>query len=157
MVDFQNKLKDWLNENGFSEVKEIQLGPEFAYDINKQSIIIGLTDDHLVGEWFEEFLSSYGCKYSDIPYTILAFLHELGHNQTVNQFTSDELIYCALVKTTHKIKDLNNLKEYLFEYWCVPDEFAANKWLINFVNTHVVAIANLWTNVFEPFWNDRKE
>lgn len=149
-IEFKNKIISWLRDNGCTNVEEIKLTREFTYCRIDKTINIGIVDQPTVGTWFEDFLLDNGCEYENIPYPLLAFLHEVGHSQTIENFNEEELTWCSLMKESPV--DPEDKKYSVFKYWKIPDEWAANEWLINFVNQHITAVANLWTDIFIPLW-----
>ena len=148
--NFKSVIIKWLCEHDFSNL-EIDFANDFGY-INTDDlkcINIGIIPHPIEGNYFEQFLYEYGCDYVDIPYQILCFLHELGHYNTVTNFSDEELW------TYYFIKDIDEARisqEEYFKYWEIPDEFAANIWVINYINTHIEAVEEL-TQKYIIAWN----
>ena len=110
---------------------------------------MGINSHENIGAWYEAFLVNLGCEYTDIPEYILCFLHELGHSQTIYDFSDQDLKWCRLMKDfTHDIEDYH---ESVNKYWNVADELAANKWAVEFINNHVDQVIALW-KIFDKNW-----
>jgi hypothetical protein len=134
---FHNELINWLANNGFSNC-DVCFKEDFVYNRIHHRIGIGANEPQN-GVSFEQFLYEYGLEYMDIWAPILAFLHEAFHHITLSNFEELELKFYRLLKTDDIMTD--------FEYWEMPDEFAANIALINFVNNNINAIIEL-QNIF---------
>ena len=75
-------------------------------------------------------------------------LHECGHVNTINQFSDSEIFLFDLGKQfDHGESD----QEWLNRYWLIPDEFAANMWVVDFINNHIEAVEDL-CNTFSSAW-----
>lgn len=122
------KLKKWLAENGFSDVN-VKTSDFFGYNLTTKTILVGeYIEDGT--EYFPEFLNEYGCDYADqIPLPILAFLHELGHYNTIHTYSPVALALFNINKVDCDGTD----KQRAFHYWTVPDEFTANMWAIEYL------------------------
>ena len=152
---FRTDVENWFAENGFSELG-FTFGEDFAYIIlsdEKLGIQIGVQAYPEVGRYFEQFLYEYGLEYTGIYDPVLAMLHELGHNQTVHYMDEAFVTLCDLAKQFVHTEDEH---EAYNEYWLVPDEFLANLWEIDFINTHIEAVEKLcdiyaqdWSAIFE--------
>lgn len=81
-----------------------------------------------------------------------SFLHELGHHQTIEDFSIKELkkyykTKAKLSKRLSKAKtDLQKL-ELKKQYFVLPDEYAATAWAVNFVNANLNKVQALWTKL----------
>lgn len=151
MVDgvFIPKINSWLSRHGFSNVTT-KFDYEFCYAIDDAIISIGVIDYDEMGDWFKDFLKENGYDFSFIPYPILAFLHELGHHNTINTFSDEDLKYFSIVK---ELIPSDDEKEQLFTYWSFPDELAATKWLADYISSNMDAVAEL-TAIFLTTWDD---
>lgn len=150
-IEFRNGIIDWLHKYGFTNVKSVVCHTDSAYDMENHEIRIGLEKIENVDEWFEEFLIERGLGWENIPSPVLQFLHELGHSQTVHDYTQEQLMMCRFLKDFIGPTDVS--KESAIKYWKIMDELAANEWLINFANKEIDAIAELcqW---FIDHWED---
>lgn len=146
---FKTEIMEWLRHNSFNDIKTVMLAEEFGYEIDTHIINFGVCSLDVIGDWFEDFLLDNGCKYHDIPSPLLAFLHELGHNQTVYNFTMEEVAWCKILKNTI---DPEHGREHCNRYWSIPDEFRANEWVVDFINNHINAIIDLY-KIYAKWWS----
>lgn len=137
MKEFHDEVVKWLGRNGFDNVDVCFDFDSFGYNPNTYVINIGVGYESEAGRLFEQFLYEYGMEYIGFYDSVLAFLHELGHYNTVYGFNNEELWLCRAVKPMMDA----------FGYWEVPDEMAANVWVINFVNEKVEVVEEL-CNIF---------
>ena len=147
---FRDEIFKWFTDNGISEVSGLAIAGNFAYEVDNQVIRIGLLEYEEVGSWFKEFLTEHGCQYVDLPTPVLSFLHEVGHSQTLKWFSDHDLDICSMYKI--KAREIDGWKASIMKYWTAADEFAANRWVVNFLNNHLDAACELW-NIFSTYWN----
>jgi len=148
---FKSVLINWLCSQNMSNI-DINFAEDFGYttddDLGIHILNIGVIANNEGCNYFEQFLYEYGCEYLGIPYPILAFLHECGHINTLNQFSPSELY---LYQITKQFSHDENPYEWYTNYWLLPDEFAANIWVINFINTHIDEVEQL-CDIFIHEW-----
>ena len=152
--EFLTAVKEWLSQNNFSNA-EVDIKDDFFYDITTQTINIGIYQYEDADEWFEEFLVENGCNYVGILAPVLSFLHELGHYNTIDKFSEFELMFHYMLKED-PVKDEMDPKEWIFTYWCIPDEFAANEWEVKYINSHIEQVECLG-EIFMTYWNEMVE
>lgn len=145
---FQEALQNWLHKNEMPEV-QIDFCTDFAFDDETHTIYVGVQQYENVDEFYEEFLDINGCEWGNIPGPVLAFLHELGHANTLKHFNIEQLAFFQFAK---KMIDQNDEKKAMFDYWEVPDEWAANDWAIHFINEHIDAVQELIA-AYADAWN----
>ena len=134
MLKHGRDIMNWLNNNGFQV--NIAQDEEYSYSFPGNTIYIGSDTVKITENWFKDFLKDHGCeRVAEFNIHTLAFLHELGHSITVPSFKDIELSWFATVKNIiadqYEDEKTANLK-----YWSIQDELAANKWAIQFINTH---------------------
>lgn len=169
-VKLKNNLIHWLCAHNAANI-EIDYEEDFGYaigDDDTRCINLGVTRWHEEAVYFEQFLYEYGCEYIDIPIPVLAFLHELGHHFTLSNFTDFELKFYETIKgalsnfTDFELKFCENTKsadteesdfDFFYHYWELPDEFAANMWVIDFINNNIDDVNEL----SYIYWNGWKE
>ena len=151
----KNKFKAtvirWLCNHGFPNV-DIGFKEDFGYAIDNYTnmINIGVEANPEVGKYFEQFLYEFGLEYVGIPLPVLVFFHELGHHMTLSSFSSDELWLCSFAKNwSHGEID----QEWYFNYWNTMDEFAANAWEIDYINSHIEAVEE-FCNMIIIAWSE---
>ena len=138
MNELEKAITKWFKDYGFDDVA-IESCDRYSYDLVDH--VIHVDDEEYDDElfvWFEQFMYEYGMKMKDIPGPVLAFLHELGHYATIDQFSEFNLIACQLTKFEY-----GHTYEDMCEYWCVPDEFAACMWALDFINSYPEAVIDL--------------
>ena len=131
-ADFIESVCDAIQYISYYHPRDFLKAMKHAYDIEQNTIIIGLEEYPLANKYFQQFLYEYGLKYLDIDDDILSFLHELGHMVTLKSFSQTELKLFRFMKESDE-NDKDSQKKY-YHYWSVPDEFAANIWAINFIH-----------------------
>lgn len=149
MSDFELELNCWLRKNGF--VCDVEFDDDFGYNIETNTLYIGTLDYDEVRTWFEQFLYEYGCEYCGFYYPVMCLLHELGHKKTIANFTPTELLFLSVKK--EMLDERMKMQEAMFEYWELPDEFAANMWVVDFINSNVEAVEEL-CGIYLMYWND---
>ena len=126
------RLNAWLEKNGFIGVKAEE-NDVFAYNMTKRVIYMGKELESGV-ENFPEFLDKNGCDYAaDVLLYMLAFLHELGHFNTIHSYSEMELLLFDAMKIVNGRDENLSIKEKAFVYWSVPDEWDANNWEIQYL------------------------
>jgi hypothetical protein len=128
------KLMNWLGKNGWGEVLVMKDPDGFMYDMSEQIISLGIYEEPDTDEYFKEFLTQHGCTYADeCPAPMLAFLHELGHHNTIYDFDHFDLVLSSFIKDSLSDDDGMTEREKVFTYWETPDEYAANMWEIEYL------------------------
>lgn len=150
MTNFEIKLHKWLKENNFT--CDVQFDDDFGYDMQKNILYIGMYGYPEVSRWFEQFLYEYGMEYTGIYDPVLCLLHELGHTRTIYNFSEKELQFFNFMKVMTEDERMENA-EVMFQYWEMPDEFAANIWAINFINDYINKVAEL-CEIYRLYWNE---
>lgn len=152
-MSFKSEVIQWLCDNGFSNLG-VKMNSDFCYstgeDINFNRIgecVIYIGTDRFdeIDNWFEQFLYEYGLEWMDLG-RVLPFIHELGHYNTIYNFSDSERL--AMYYNKFDIfSDEDATMEEMFEYWEMPDEFAANVWTVNFINKNISEVERL-VNIF---------
>ena len=137
MKEFHDEIVKWFGRNGFDNVDVCFDFDSFGYNFDKCIINIGVGYEPEAGRLFEQFLYEYGMEYVGFYDSVLAFLHELGHYNTVYNFNRQSLSMYNFIKVFQDS----------FGYWEVPDEMAANIWVVDFVNENIGAVEEL-CNIF---------
>lgn len=121
-------------------ISKAKLGTEFAYYFTDEHIEFQMTCGDWSDEMFDKFLEKEFGLVNPYPF-VLSVLHEVGHHYTEDEF--DE-IYSSLVDEKDRIGQLiregglsEAVKEELeFQYFRLPDEYAATKWAVNYFTQH---------------------
>ena len=136
---FEENVKNWLEKNGFVDLEVVD-DDEFRYDIDNKVIYTGVVSTS-EGIWFEQFESDHGMKITGIIPEVLAFLHEVGHYCTVDNFGNNDREDDNLNKFF--IDMIEDSHDRMIKYWNLPMEFAANMWVVDFVNNNIDAVKEL--------------
>lgn len=143
---FANKFENWARDIGFSNVN-VQLGDYSEYDREKNLITIGMAAQGETIRLYKGFLEErYGIEgLGPCPQQFLSFLHELGHVATLSHFEEMELSCFEWLK-----EGASSYKAY----WSVPDEEAANEWVVEFLlnEGNEMAVTQLWAIIEELKW-----
>lgn len=138
--EFKNKIQGWLKKNGFNGVN-LRFDYDFGFAPELKTIFLGVNSAEAEALYFQEHLNARGLEVEGIWFPVLAFLHELGHFNTSDQFEEIDNTYFYILK--NMISPNLSKKEELDEYWAVDDEAAANKWEIEYINSHFDAVCDL--------------
>ena len=141
----EGALRKWFRDNGIN--CDIDFDDDFSYDAAANKVTVGKEYDVDVRVLFEQFLYEYGMEYVGFDFQTLGILHEIGHFFTLGNFSMEELINCRFEKLFCEDDD------DAFDYWEIDDEFAANVWVINFINEHIEAAEKL-ANIFKGVLNN---
>lgn len=154
---FTTAISEWLHNNNFENIN-LSFDRDFGFDIEDKTIYLGTEDCGQVFSFYEDFLSNLGCGWTDLPEPMLAFLHELGHSQTIHTFSEEKLGCFCLIKVFINTYDEYDqpIKDGLFAYWRVADELAACTWEAEFLNNHIEAVLML-IKIFQTYWNKLME
>ena len=131
-----DKLQDWLEDNGFD--CELDTCDEFCYDETDDIIYVADAVPENSIKPFMRFAKSLGLR-PNVNMNTVAFLHELGHSQTVPFLTSWEklkdLIARRALNATQPKTELGCRVRYLI-YHRLHKEKIATKWAIDFINAN---------------------
>ncbi len=112
-------------------------GTDFEYYTGSNTICFALTVSDKHETSFIKFAESLHPIHADI--FLWSFLHELGHNQTEDDFEDDDTEYwdqVLRVKTDE-------------EYYNIPQEYAATNWAGEYMEEHAEELGKLW-NLLAP-------
>lgn len=122
-------INKWARKHGFNtEFIFIKKG-DLEFDPNENEILVPRKYVSDFDGSFMKFLRGLGLT-SDFDTVTLSLLHELGHAQTLDLFTAKEWRWCAAQKAVWAGLHSEADEEYLFGYWNIEDELAANNWAI---------------------------
>lgn len=152
-MSFKSEVIQWLCDNGFSSLG-VEMDSDFCYSTGEdtdfnyvEECVINVGTDRFdeIDKWFEQFLYEYGLEWMDLG-RVLPFIHELGHYNTIYNFSNLERL--AMYYSKFRIfSDEDTTMEEMFKYWEMPDEFAANIWAVNFINKNISEVERL-VNIF---------
>ena len=131
-----NQITNILNEffTPFDCIAEP--GTDFSYDSSSNTITYALlvNDEH--AESFIHFAESLNPVHADI--FLWSVLHELGHNQTEDDFDEEDEVNYWRIASNAKNDE---------EYYNIPEEYAATDWAGKFMIENEAEVAELWNNL----------
>jgi len=134
MTNLENYLTNWLTSRGYElEVRECD--DEFFYS-DPLSLIAVATSAKAVDRYFLRFIDSLGCQVSFSNAFIPEFLHELGHNETLDDFDEEDDEEYREFEHSFEGLDMDNWENQLL-YMSHPIELAATQWAVDYINSHV--------------------
>lgn len=150
--NFVTNIRRWLyNHHIF--IDDIKFGDDFGYDIENNTVIIGLNRYPEIENWFQKYVERR-TQWENVPIQVLQFFHELGHSQTINNFSNVELVAYDIAKKNFREEANNELTiEYMNKYMGMPDEHAANHWMERYMNFHYEEFGE-FIEYFVINWND---
>lgn len=125
---------------------EARLGSDFEYWGGNNMIYYALVVPQSDSDAFVDFANSL---FPDVKADVFlwSFLHELGHNQTEDDFEDEEW-----AEYTDKVHNLKAGKDDLY-YFNLPQEKAATEWAGNYMRTHKKEVATLWSKLAPAIQN----
>ena len=122
-------------------IKKSFLSDSYSYDFDSNAVGWTLIEDDS-DEVYNSFLSDrFGYEAGDDDIFFVSLMHEIGHYKTeddVSDFTYD---FC--LKEKDRISEElggaireEEKKKLHYQYFNLPDEFAATAWAMNFIEKH---------------------
>lgn len=137
-------INDWLLFHEFEATAEVALDFEYVYtDSLIRVSFFSSRDDNLFRDYFYEL----GLRY-DVDIFLMAFLHELGHAETIEDISESDYQYS--IKQKEEISNHYYSDELVRQYQRLPDEHAASAWAVNYINSHAEELALWWNEVLRP-------
>ena len=121
-----------------------EMGTDFSYyyPINKITWSFFMTEES--NKSFEKFVEN---TFPDINCNtfIWSLLHEIGHHETIDNWTGDEQYIFDSMKEDLEDRLLEE-KEFdiCTEYYSVPDEFEATTWAAEYIRDHEPELRLFW-------------
>lgn len=136
------KLMAWCEENGFDvEIKRSE-NKEFYYDYPSATIYCGKENPKEEKIWFS-FVEKLGLKHIDVPIDVQAFLHELGHFETIDDMGDEdweELTLFSLIKNDKSL----SIDDITLAYYNLNIERVATEWMVNYINNNLATVQKLY-------------
>lgn len=141
-------LTNWLQNHDYElEVKVCE--NEFFYSDPLSLIAVSPNATNL-DHYFLDFISLNDCSLTFSNAFIPMFLHEVGHSETMDDFSEEE--WEEYRDFEHSFSNLDMDNPFLqFRYFSHPIEFAATSWAISFINTHQQEIEEMVKALGEIF------
>lgn len=121
-----------------------EMGTDFSYyyPINKITWSFFMTEES--NKSFEKFVEN---TFPDINCNtfIWSLLHEIGHHETIDNWTGDEQYIFDSMKEDLEDRLLEE-KEFdiCTEYYSVPDELEATTWAAEYIRDHEPELRSFW-------------
>jgi hypothetical protein len=137
-------IREWLKARGINTSARLfpNASAELEYDAENNYIRVPGLYDGCLDDIFIAWLKAHGLK-DNFGVIALSILHEVGHAVTCKYFTDEEWLECATIKEILYKKEDATDEEMGNLYWNVPDEYAANMWLIMFANNFPTRVKEL--------------
>ena len=117
----------WLIKQGF-KTRIKGLDNEFFWNFDKDLVSYSFVHAEQFERDFAEVCYDLGLQY-EIDVFWLSFFHELGHGQTFQDITDDEIWEADFLSG--------------FDYYYCQREVVATQWAVNFVNNHFDLVLDL--------------
>ena len=112
---------------------------QFAFLNDTDTVLWTLATGKTSAEKFAKFFEDCGCNVkADI--FLYSILHEIGHSQTMEQISEMDWNYSQDMKQTELTDE---------EYFNLPDEIAATKWAVDYLNNNTEDVKAFW-DTFVP-------
>ena len=125
---------------------EANFGTDFEYWGGNNVIFYALATPQQQTDAFLDFAKNLFPHIKADPF-IWSFFHELGHNQTEEDFTDEEW-----AEYTHTVKHLLPGKDDM-TYFNLPQEYAATYWAGEYMSSHVEEVSALWNKLAPAIQN----
>lgn len=140
-------INKWARKHGFNTEYIFVKSGDLEFDPNENEVTVPRAYDSNYDSSFMKFLRGIGLT-SDFDAVTLSILHELGHAQTMDLFTTKEWKWCAAQKIILAGISDGPDEDYLFTYWNIEDELAANNWLVLYTKSFPKKVQEL-ENIIE--------
>lgn len=140
-------INKWAKKYGFNTEYIFVKSGALEFDPNENEITVPRAYDSDYDSSFMKFLRGIGLT-ADFDAVTLSILHELGHAQTLDLFTTREWKWCAAQKAILAGISDGPDEDYLFGYWNIEDELAANNWLVLYTKSFPKKVQEL-ENIIE--------
>ena len=140
-------INKWAKKYGFNTEYIFVKSGALEFDPNENEVTVPRAYDSDYDSSFMKFLRGIGLT-ADFDAVTLSILHELGHAQTLDLFTAKEWKWCAAQTAILAGISGGPDEEYLFTYWSIEDELAANNWLVLYTKSFPKKVQEL-ENIIE--------
>lgn len=138
-----NVLNDFLKPFGCVA----SMADEFCYWTNRHIIDYTLVVSEEFDNLFKGFVEDVFTPSVSMDIFMWSFLHELGHHMTDIFLTEEEQEISMGSKAYLESDDCNwDYAERFNTYACLPDEYTATQWAVNYVEENLDKVKELWDN-----------
>lgn len=121
-----------------------RMAPDFCYLHDSNTVCWTLVASKLRCDEFAEFFEQMGCAVkADI--FIYSLLHEVGHAFTIEELSDMDWNYSQDRKASGEL----SMEEYLR----LPDELAATRWAVEYLNTHIDLVERFYRELQTAIMN----
>lgn len=134
------------------DIKGMVNGEDFSWIRDLNIITYTLVTGTFHDEWFVEYIKDR-FDYDVENVFIITLLHEIGHYKTDDEIGSALGSYCDQDKERISDTILNTdvseeeEKRLNWQYFNLPDEFAATAWAVNFAKENPEYIKEMWNKM----------
>lgn len=128
--------------NIIPELKKVRLAISDGFGFNFEENYIAVSEEKdFMDELWEDFMTDYLKEEFDLKLNrdeidMFSLLHEIGHQQTISQFSQRELNHHFLA-----VDELD--EEEFYEYRKLTVEYVADKWAVDFIKEHKTELLEL--------------
>lgn len=135
-----DKITDILNKYLSRFELTADMDTDFGYYYTDNLVTYSLLD---IPSASESFLLDAESRFPLVhaPFFIWGLMHEVGHHESYDDLTDEEIEESNLIKKQCYAEDNKLL------YYTAPDEYAATEWAGNYIMEHSDEIAELWNSV----------
>ena len=144
--------------NNFLEEFDLtgEMSSDFAYYYQSDKITYSLVLPQYADLYYKEFITSvWGDEFlSNIDIFLVSLLHEVGHSETYDDLEDMDIAYADDMKDMISTKLSFGVaearrKELYFDYFALPDEYAATAWAIAFIKENKSKCEQIWKEMYK--------
>jgi len=114
---------------------------DFYYFYDSSTVTFAFVTTEWIDKQFVKFYETLGLNVKCDTF-LLSLFHEIGHHHTIEEVEEEDYIYSQDVKDW--IDEQEASEELLDMYFNLPDEKIATQWAVDYINTHIDEVYNLW-------------
>jgi hypothetical protein len=140
--------------NNFLERFELvgKLDADFSYEFNTHTVNYSVVVSDMGSKYFQEFVHAAWPELKSIDTFLISLLHEVGHAETWDFLDEMDIAYADDVKASIEDELADGVTEarkkaLYFEYFSLPDEYAATEWAIEYLKKHTAQMDLAWTQM----------
>lgn len=127
------------------------LGTDFCYIYSESKIEYALVESE---QSIADFMGSVNRLHPRVKADcfLWSFLHELGHNETMNEMTDEEIDESEAIKEKIEKGELSK-----FAYYDTVEERLATEWAVEYAETHTEELLTFWNKLQKAIMDFYKE
>ena len=119
-----------------------RLDSDFIYYYTSDIVTYALAAPDRGGRHFMQFVKQLRPELT-APIFLASLFHEIGHSETLDDLTEEEISYCRDEKKRILSKESYTKKDD-FTYFNLPDEKIATEWGLDYMYNHAEEVTLLW-------------